>query len=232
MVAWTVADLLLDPHGATPGELQERIAAERRQTAFMLWRDGDGRQRILSLSDDAERLTVGRAPGSDLWLDFDVKVSRVHATFERAGPAWTVVDDGLSANGSFCNGERVQGRRRLTDGDELRFGRTSVVFREPVVRKTESTAAATEAQMHLSETQRRVLVALCRPFRDGSTFATPATNQEIAAEVFLGVDAVKTHLRALFAKFGIAELPQNQKRARLVELAMRRGHVSQRDLAS
>jgi pSer/pThr/pTyr-binding forkhead associated (FHA) protein len=226
-----VPDLLLDPHGATPSELQERIAAERRQTAFLLWRDGDGRQRILTLGDDTERVTVGRAPGSDLWLDFDVKVSRVHATLERAGPAWTVVDDGLSANGSFCNGERIQGRRRLADGDELRFGRTAIVFREPIVKKTESTAAVTEAQMHLSETQRRVLVALCRPFRDGSAFATPATNQEIAAEVFLGVDAVKTHLRALFAKFGIADLPQNQKRARLVELAMRRGHVSQRDLA-
>jgi pSer/pThr/pTyr-binding forkhead associated (FHA) protein len=226
-----VADLLLDPHGATPAELQERIAAERRQTAFLLWRDGDGRQRIITLDDDTERVTVGRAPGSDLWLDFDVKVSRVHATLERAGPAWTVVDDGLSANGSFCNGERVQGRRRLADGDELRFGRTAIVFREPIVKKTESTAAVTEAQMHLSETQRRVLVALCRPFRDGSSFATPATNQEIAAEVFLGVDAVKTHLRALFAKFGIADLPQNQKRARLVELALRRGHVSQRDLA-
>jgi pSer/pThr/pTyr-binding forkhead associated (FHA) protein len=226
-----MADLLLDPHGATPAELQERIAAERRQTAFLLWRDGDGRQRILTLGDDTERVTVGRAPGSDLWLDFDVKVSRVHATLERAGPAWTVVDDGLSANGSFCNGERVQGRRRLADGDELRFGRTAIVFREPIVKKTESTAAVTEAQMHLSETQRRVLVALCRPFRDGSAFATPATNQEIATEVFLGVDAVKTHLRALFAKFDIADLPQNQKRARLVELAMRRGHVSQRDLA-
>ena len=224
-------DLLRDPHGATPAELQERIAAERRQTAFLLWRDDDGRQRILTLGDDTERVTVGRAPGSDLWLDFDVKVSRVHATLERAGPAWTVVDDGLSANGSFCNGERVQGRRRLADGDELRFGRTAIVFREPVVKKTESTAAATEAQMHLTDTQRRVLVALCRPFRDGSAFATPATNQEIAAEVFLGVDAVKTHLRALFAKFGIADLPQNQKRARLVELALRRGHVSQRDLA-
>jgi hypothetical protein len=35
----------------------------------------------------------------------------------------------------------------------------------------------------------------------------------------------------VFAKFGIADLPQNQMRARLVELAMRRGHVSQRDLA-
>jgi hypothetical protein len=226
-----VADLLLDPHSATPAELQERLAAERKQAAFLLWRDGEGRQRILSLQDAIERVTVGRAPGSDLWLDADVKVSRVHATIERAGLLWTLVDDGLSANGSFCNGERVQGRRRLVDGDELRFGRTAVVFREPVIRKTESTAAATEAQMHLSETQRRVLVALCRPFRDGSNFATPATNLQIADEVFLGVDAVKTHLRALFAKFGIADLPQNQKRARLVELAMRRGHVSQRDLA-
>jgi hypothetical protein len=45
-----------------------------------------------------------------------------------------------------------------------------------------------------------VLVALCRPYRDGDRFATPATNQQIGAEVFLGVDAVKTHLRVLFRK--------------------------------
>ena len=55
---------------------------------------------------------------------------------------------------------------------------------------------------HLSEAQRRVLVALCRPFKESSGYATPATNQQIAAELFLTVDAVKTHLRALFAKFG------------------------------
>jgi len=226
-----MADLILDPHGASPAELQERIVAEREQTAFLIWRDGERRQRILGLGDRTGSVTVGRAPGSDLWLDADAKVSRVHATIERAGPAWTVVDDGLSANGSFCNGERIQGRRRLADGDELRFGRSTVVFREPTVRQTDSTAAATEAVVRLSETQRRVLVALCRPFRDGAAFATPATNQEIAAEVFLGVDAVKTHLRALFAKFGIADLPQNQKRARLVELALRRGHVTQRELS-
>jgi hypothetical protein len=80
-----VADLLLDPHSATPAELQERLAAERKQAAFLLWRDGEGRQRILSLPETIERVTVGRAPGSDLWLDADVKVSRVHATIERAG---------------------------------------------------------------------------------------------------------------------------------------------------
>ena len=64
----------------------------------------------------------------------------------------------------------------------------------------------------LSEAQRRVLVALCRPFKDATGYVTPATNQQIADELFLSVDAVKTHLRALFAKFGIEDLPQNQKR--------------------
>jgi hypothetical protein len=44
------------------------------------------------------------------------------------------------------------------------------------------------------------------------------------------VDAVKTHLRALFGKFGIEDLPQNQKRVRLVELALKNGIVTPRDL--
>ena len=44
------------------------------------------------------------------------------------------------------------------------------------------------------------------------------------------VDAVKTHLRVLFAKFGIEQLPQNQKRMRLVERAFYSGAISERDL--
>jgi predicted ArsR family transcriptional regulator len=84
--------------------------------------------------------------------------------------------------------------------------------------------------MSLSDAQRRVLVALCRPFKDSSGYVTPATNQQIADELFLSIDAVKTHLRALFAKFEIEDLPQNQKRVRLVELALTNGIVSPRDL--
>jgi DNA-binding NarL/FixJ family response regulator len=84
----------------------------------------------------------------------------------------------------------------------------------------------------LSETQRRILVALCRPYGEGGDFAVPASNQQIAREVFLGVDAVKRHLRTMFQRFGLGELPQNQKRARLAELALRLGIVTQRDLAA
>ena len=37
-------------------------------------------------------------------------------------------------------------------------------------------------------------------------------------------------MRTLFEKFGVGDLPQNQKRVRLVELALRSGAISLRDL--
>ena len=79
--------------------------------------------------------------------------------------------------------------------------------------------------VRLTDTQLGILAALCRPLAAGNHFATPATNQEIAAEVFLSVDAVKGHLRTLYRKFGIEDLPHNQKRARLVELAIEGGYL-------
>ena len=41
---------------------------------------------------------------------------------------------------------------------------------------------------------------------------------------------MKTHLRVLFHKFGIEDLPQNQKRARLVEMALEFGIVTEKEL--
>jgi pSer/pThr/pTyr-binding forkhead associated (FHA) protein len=218
-------------HAASPAELQEQLVAARGGTPFLLYRDGDGRQRIVSL-EDRERLTVGRDPDADLSLTWDSKVSRLHAEIEAMGGQWTVADDGLSTNGSFVNGERVTGRRRLVDGDALRFGHTQVAFCAPELGRSSTTIVGDDIPMAeaLSPAQRRVLVALCRPYKGSSSFATPATNQEIADELVLSIDAVKTHLRVLFQKFGVEHLPQNQKRARLVERALLSGIVSERDL--
>jgi hypothetical protein len=79
--------------------------------------------------------------------------------------------------------------------------------------------------VRLTDTQLGILAALCRPIAAGNGYATPATNQEIAAEVSLGVDAVEGHLRTLYRRFGIEDLPHDQKRARLAELAIEGGYV-------
>ena len=106
------------------------------------------------------------------------------------------------------------------------------MFRAPRPQTDAATAAAPDPAdvERLTDTQRQILVALARPFRDDNRYAAPASNQAVADELFLSLDAVKGHLRVLFDRFGIADLPQNQKRVRLVELALRSGAISMRDL--
>ena len=225
-------DSPLHTHTSSPRELGERIAAERSGGAFLLYRDGDGGQVIVPLAEHGERLTIGRRPSNAVSLDWDSEVSRVHAALERAGEEWTIVDDGLSHNGTFVDGERVTARRRLRDGDVISIGATTIAFCAPSQSST-SMATVTSVGPHVAElltpAQRRVLIALCRPFRD-STYSTPATNQQIADELVVSVDAVKSNLRALFGAFGVDDLPQNQKRASLALRALRTGVVSRRDL--
>jgi hypothetical protein len=226
-----VPDSPLEAHAASPRELQERILAERRREPFLLFRNGDGEQVILMLGGDGP-VTIGRREGNDVCLDWDTEVSRAHAQLERAGAEWTVVDDGLSHNGTWVGGSRVTGRRRLRDGDVIEIGGTRIAFCSPEGDAPSSptvTSAGPRIAELLTPAQRRVLVALCRPFKDAG-YATPATNQQIADELVVSVDAVKSNLRALFAAFGVDDLPQNQKRASLALQALRSGVITRRDL--
>lgn len=222
----------LAPHTALPAELRERVEAERRGTPFLVFRDPNSRQRILELAPTLARITVGRRPTNDVALPWDSEVSRVHAELERIGDDWTLADDGLSRNGSFVNDARLSGRWRLKDGDRLRFGGTTVVFCAGQRGESLATLApeSPPAPPELTEAQRRVLVALCRPFKSSGPFAIPAANQQIAAELYISVDTVKTHLRSLYAKLGLEELPQNHKRVALVERAFAAGLVSEQEL--
>jgi pSer/pThr/pTyr-binding forkhead associated (FHA) protein len=227
-----VADTSPAPQAATAPELKAQIEAERWGLPFLIFRDGDGRHRIFTLDEDRDRLTFGRRSSADVSLKWDEQVSRLHAELLRVGEDWTLHDDGLSLNGTFVNGELVRGQRRLQDGDAVRIGRTVLIFRDP--RAVESKATAPAGDLHqavrLSDTQRRVLIELCRPYKQTSAFVTPATNEQIAKELSLSVDAVKKHLRVLFEKFAVTHLAQNEKRARLVERAFAAGFVSEHDL--
>ena len=72
-----------------------------------------------------DRLTVGRRPDSDVFLD-DVTVSRDHAVLvRRAGEYY--LDDCGSLNGTYVNRRRIESHR-LTDGDELQVGKYKLSF--------------------------------------------------------------------------------------------------------
>ena len=206
------------------------LEAERAGAPFLLYRAEAGEQQIAVLDPAGDRITIGRRAANDIALGWDSQVSRAHAFVQAVGGEWSVVDDGLSANGTFVNGERVSGRHRLRDGDVLRVGQTLLAFRAPGDLTGSTSIAAEAAAVHeLSLLQRQVLRALCRPYAARGN-GPPATNPQIAAEVHLSVEAVKSHLRKLFVKFGLADLPQNEKRARLVDRAFELGLISERDL--
>ncbi len=219
------------PRPITATELQTIIQAEREDASFLVYRDPEGRLHTAPVSDE---FTVGRNPEAALCIHWDEQVSGLHAQLEQLGGELTLIDDGLSRNGSYVNGERVRGRRRLRDGDTLQFGRTIVLVRRPTDSGHRATEVAIQAvsAVNLSARQREVLVALCRPLSDGNSFAAPATNRQIADELFLSIPAVKLHLRALFEKFGVGELPQNEKRLALVGRARASGLTTDREPAA
>jgi pSer/pThr/pTyr-binding forkhead associated (FHA) protein len=227
--------------------VKARIEAERAGRPFLLYMDGDDRQQLFFFEPGSADATIGRQRSSDLRLDWDDEVSRLHARLERVEDDWVLVDDGFSSNGTFVNEERLSGRYRLNDGDIMRFGTTTITFRSPVREHSgaanaaetgaanaaetgAANAAETPAAVGLSTTQRRVLGALCRPYKGRSGFASPASDEHIAEELFLSVGAVRTHLRVLYAKLGVEQLPQNERRVRLAERAFSGGLIAERDL--
>jgi pSer/pThr/pTyr-binding forkhead associated (FHA) protein len=124
----------------SPTEKASLLSAEGRLRPFVVYRDARGRQRIYDLPERGQ-VTIGRGSWMDISLNWDEAASRLHARLESLGDDWTVVDDGTSRNGTFLNGERVEGRRRLADGDELLIGATKIGISVPA----EVDEGATEA---------------------------------------------------------------------------------------
>jgi pSer/pThr/pTyr-binding forkhead associated (FHA) protein len=73
----------------------------------------------------SDRMTVGRRPDCDIFLD-DVTVSRDHALIVRRGDG-IHIDDLGSLNGTYVNRERIESVR-LNDGDELQIGKFKLTF--------------------------------------------------------------------------------------------------------
>lgn len=221
----------LSPHRSSPRELQDVLEAQRGADSFFVYRDDHGTQRLFILSDQRFPVTIGRQPNADICLPWDAQVSAVHAELRAIAGVWTLIDDGLSANGTYIDGERLAGRHRLRDRSMVRVGTTVLYFQCPSNEPSGVTARSAEAPSLADVTpgQKRILLALCRPYHQAGGSVVPATNPAIAKELFLSEEAVKKHLRLLFQRFELAELPQNEKRTRLAEFVQHWGIVSPRD---
>jgi hypothetical protein len=107
------------------GELEELELSEVvARGATLVIRSGGGRAgETFPLMGD--RLTVGRRPDSDIFLD-DITVSRDHAIVVRRGSDY-YLDDCGSLNGTYVNRRRIESHR-LGDGDELQVGKYKLAF--------------------------------------------------------------------------------------------------------
>lgn len=74
---------------------------------------------------DSDRVTAGRDPKGDIFLD-DVTVSRSHAEFVFAQGVHSVRDVG-SLNGTYVNRERID-TAQLRSGDEVMIGKYRLIF--------------------------------------------------------------------------------------------------------
>jgi hypothetical protein len=106
------------------GEFDAVPLSEALSGATLVIRAGGGRAGE-SFELTRDRLTVGRRPDSDIFLD-DVTVSRDHAVIVRRGSDY-YLDDCGSLNGTYVNRRRIESHR-LGDGDELQIGKYKLAF--------------------------------------------------------------------------------------------------------
>jgi pSer/pThr/pTyr-binding forkhead associated (FHA) protein len=78
-----------------------------------------------SFAVEGERMSIGRRPDSEVFLD-DVTVSRDHALLIRRADDW-YLDDCGSLNGTYVNRSRIESQR-LQEGDEVQVGKYKLTF--------------------------------------------------------------------------------------------------------
>ena len=119
----TDSDADADADATLSAQDQATVEALRHGTALLVVLRGPNAGARFLL--DADKVSSGRHPNSDIFLD-DVTVSRKHATFRREGDVFLVRDVG-SLNGTYVNRERID-EVALKTRDEVQIGKFRLVF--------------------------------------------------------------------------------------------------------
>jgi hypothetical protein len=171
--------------------------------------------------------TIGRHPSNDLTVP-DKAVSRFHASLEPIGHGWRLSD--MSSNGTIVNGTRIVGRQIAVSPDaEVGIGPISIVVRDTAAPPTEETIGHTADAPHVTDAERRVILALCRPLAQDGPVRQPASVIQMADELTTSIETVKFHLRNLYVKFHIPQAGTT-RRALLADAVVRSGVVTLFDL--
>jgi pSer/pThr/pTyr-binding forkhead associated (FHA) protein len=212
---------------ASDADLEARRSAERRGTPFLVLRDDKGVQQIFELDESLGSLTVGRRFEANLSLPWDPEVSRLHAEFDYRAGEWTICDDGWSQNGTWVNGIRLHGRRRLHDGDLVKIGQTVIAFCSPGLRGSIVTMVPGELSPtpRFSEQQQQILRALCAPLLGDGEGVEPMSDEDIATTTGVPLSAVISEIDHLGRSFGLMDMPRPERRAEIALLALRAGLV-------
>ncbi len=117
------ASYVLDEKAEVPGSA-EGDGADKAASGALVIRSGGGRAGESFLLH-GEKMTIGRSPDTDVFLD-DVTVSRDHAVLVRRGDGWHIDDSG-SLNGTYVNRKRVESQL-LEDDDELQVGKYKLTY--------------------------------------------------------------------------------------------------------
>jgi len=106
-------------------DIDETIVEHRLEgtLGWLIVKRGGRRGQVFRLANES---TIGRV-GATITLN-DPKVSRTHAKIGLRENQFVIVDV-LSENGTYVNGERLQGERRLQENDEVRVGDTVMVLK-------------------------------------------------------------------------------------------------------
>ena len=97
------------------------LSSEREPTLTMLF--GEGQELIFSIKQS--RTTIGRDIENDIVLR-DSKISKIHAVIVKEnGEIW--IEDLDSKNGVYVNGRKIEGKKKLMNGNLVKLGFT--IFR-------------------------------------------------------------------------------------------------------
>lgn len=102
-----------------------------------------GRKTMQVYDLDQAAIRIGREEDMDVLID-NQSVSRRQAEIRREGEGWVVEDLG-SSNGTFLHGQKIEGPQAIVAGDEIGFGKFSIVF-DKVVGEETASASPSQAQ--------------------------------------------------------------------------------------